>query len=232
MSAPELPAGFDGNGSGLGSSFPPLPPGRHRLPADFVAVYQRQRIVAALIETVKSRGPIAITVTDVVKTAGISRRTFYEHFSDVDECFDFTCDEAFDLFFEPFADAYAAPGPWAERLSAALAALLGALAKEPFLGELCLLHSQARQRDRRTHRKAVDAVAAALRGARAVTTSVLEPPQLGEELLAGGAVALIAARLAGGQSERLEDLAPRLAGLLRAPLELEAADWRTPALLS
>lgn len=236
MSATEPPADFGANGSGLdgdfGSSFPPLPPGRHCLPADFVVVYQRRRIVAALTEAVERRGPVAITVTDVVKAAGISRRTFYEHFGDLDECFDFTCDRAFDLFFDPFAAAYDVPGPWAERLGNALVALLAALAQEPFLGELCLIHSQARQRDRRTYRRAVDAVAAALRGARAVTTSVLEPPDLGEELLAGGAVALIAARLAGGQGEGLEELAPRLTGLLRAPLELEAAAWRTPALLT
>jgi len=232
MSAAEPPADFGANGSGLDSAFPSLPPGRHQLPADFVATYQRQRIVAALIGTVRDRGPVAITVTDVVKAAGISRRTFYEHFGDVDECFDFACDRAFEFFFDPFVAAYdTAAGPWAERLNGALAALLAALAKEPFLGELCLLHSQARQRDRRTYRRAVDAVAAVLRGARAVTTSVLEPPELGEELLAGGALALIVARLAGGEGEGLEDLAPRLTDLLRAPLELEAANWRVPALL-
>jgi AcrR family transcriptional regulator len=236
MSAAEPPSGFDADGFGLdanlGSSFPPLPPGRHRLPADFVASYQRQRIVAALVETVRISGPLSITVTDIVKAAGISRRTFYEHFADLDECFDSTCDQAFDLFFDPFAAAYAGPGLWAERLDSALRALLGALAAEPFLGELCLVHAPARQADRRTYRRAVETLTEALRGAREVTTFSQEPSPLGEELLAEGSVALIAARLTCGQGERLQELAPQLVRMLRAPLELEPADWGVSAFQS
>jgi AcrR family transcriptional regulator len=225
----EHPEG-DGGAGAPTSGFPPLPLGRRRLPADFVDSYQRQRMVAALIDTVDRCGPNSLTVAKIVKTAGVSRSTFYEHFRDCDDCFDFTCDEAFGVLFDPFGKAFAEPGPWAERLSAALAALLAALAKEPLLGELCLVHSPARQPDRRTYRRAVDVLAAALRGARPASAQDLPP--LGEELLARGAVALIAARLAAGEGEGLEELAPQLTHLLTAPLELEGTDWpNAPAIL-
>jgi AcrR family transcriptional regulator len=215
--------------SALGATFSRLPPGRHNLPPEFVRSYQRQRIIAAMIDTVDRCGPIALPVAHVVKAAGISRATFYQHFSSCDEAFDAACDEAFDYLFDPFCEAFAAPGPWVGRLNAALGALLAGLAKEPRLGKLCLIHSQARQNDRRTYRRAVDTVAEALRAARPATASAEELPLLGEELLAGGAIALIAARLGGEQGEGLEELGPQLTRLLAAPLELEATDWAAAA---
>jgi hypothetical protein len=145
--------------------------------------------------------------------------------------FDRACEEALDAVLAPFLRAYEAPGPWDQRLRAALTALLATLAERPQLGRLCLLDSQVRQPDRRTYRRAVAAVAAALRGARAFTATAQEPSPRGEELLAAGAVALIAAQLAAGPPEELLTLAPRLFDLLLAPLELEAASWPIPALL-
>lgn len=145
--------------------------------------------------------------------------------------FDQACEEALDAVLAPFASAYEAPGPWDQRLRAALSALLATLAEHPELGRLCLLESQARQPDRRTYRRAVDTVAAALRGARAFTATAQEPSPRGEELLAAGAVALIVAQLATGPPEELLALAPRLLDLLLPPLELEAASWPIPALL-
>jgi AcrR family transcriptional regulator len=209
------------------------PGSRHNLPQDFVRFYQRQRIIAAMIETVARCGPVALPVAQVVKTAGISRRTFYEHFSDCDECFDAACEEAFEYLFDPFRMAYAAPGPWAERLSAALTALLVALEAERRLGELCLVHSPARQSRCHTYRRAVDTLVDALHGAREERAPGRGPSPLGEELLAGGVVALIAARLAAGRSEGLAELAPQLAHLLTAPLELDGTDWPiAPAVLT
>lgn len=213
----------------LGATFPPLPPGRHNLPPEFVRSYQRQRIIAAMIDTVDHCGPIPLPVARVVKTAGVSRATFYQHFSSCDECFDSACDEAFDYLFDPFREAFDPPGPWVGRLHAALGALLAGLAKEPRLGELCLIHSQARQSDRRTYRRGVDTLAGALRAARPATPPAKELPFLGEELLAGGAIALIAARLEGEGGEGLEELGPQLTRLLAAPLELEMTGWASVA---
>src|SRR4051812_24329832 len=64
-----------------------LPRGPHRLARDEVVASQRGRMLDAIAETVALRGYGATTVADVVERAGVSRKTFYEHFRDKEECF-------------------------------------------------------------------------------------------------------------------------------------------------
>lgn len=45
------------------------------------------RLLQALAEVVADKGLGAVTVADVVRVAGVSKRTFYEHFADKDVCF-------------------------------------------------------------------------------------------------------------------------------------------------
>lgn len=48
---------------------------------------QRERLVAAMTEICARRGYAATTIADTIALAGVSRATFYEHFSDKDDCF-------------------------------------------------------------------------------------------------------------------------------------------------
>jgi AcrR family transcriptional regulator len=45
------------------------------------------RLLQALAEVVADKGLAAVTVADVVRVAGVSKRTFYEHFADKEGCF-------------------------------------------------------------------------------------------------------------------------------------------------
>lgn len=45
------------------------------------------RLLQALAEVVADKGLGAVTVADVVRVAGVSKRTFYEQFADKDVCF-------------------------------------------------------------------------------------------------------------------------------------------------
>jgi len=119
--------------------------------------------------------------------------------------------------------AWSVPRRRPERLGAALGALLGALAAQPRLAELCLLHSPVRQPDRRTYGRVVDAVAELLLDVRPPFAAPEAPRPAGEQLLARGAVGLIAARLREGGAD-LEELRPRLLALLLPALELDATD--------
>jgi AcrR family transcriptional regulator len=47
----------------------------------------RARIFEAMARVVAERGYATVTVSDVVKAARVSRRTFYEHFQDKEDCF-------------------------------------------------------------------------------------------------------------------------------------------------
>ena len=64
-----------------------LPRGPHRLAREEVLASQRGRMLAAIAEAVAEKGYAATTVADVVGRAGVSRKTFYEHFADKEECF-------------------------------------------------------------------------------------------------------------------------------------------------
>ena len=47
----------------------------------------RQRLLQGMASAVSTRGYAATTIADVVREAGVSRRTFYEHFVDKQACF-------------------------------------------------------------------------------------------------------------------------------------------------
>src|SRR3954447_1412450 len=85
----------------------PLPRGPHNLARDDVRASQRQRMLDAMAETVADKGYAGTTVGDVVAGAGVSRKTFYEHFRDKEECFL----AAFDSGVETLLGAIAAAQP-------------------------------------------------------------------------------------------------------------------------
>jgi AcrR family transcriptional regulator len=52
-----------------------------------VSASQRARMLEAVVRAVADQGYAPVTVADVVGLAGVSRRTFYEHFEDKQSCF-------------------------------------------------------------------------------------------------------------------------------------------------
>ena len=64
-----------------------LPRGTHGLDRSLVAASQRTRLLEAVGRAVADRGYAAATIDDIVRDAGVSKKTFYEHFSDKLDCF-------------------------------------------------------------------------------------------------------------------------------------------------
>ncbi len=64
-----------------------MPRGPHSLTREQVADNQRRRIIGAMIQAVGEQGYLATTVADVIASAGVSRKAFYEHFPNKQECF-------------------------------------------------------------------------------------------------------------------------------------------------
>ena len=110
-----------------------LPRGRHGLPRETVVESQRGRIIQSMIEAVAERGYQETRVADVVEGAGVARKTFYDYFDDKEACFLAAYDQASARLYEAAAEAFNAKPdtPWAERISAAMAALLEQLASWP-----------------------------------------------------------------------------------------------------
>jgi AcrR family transcriptional regulator len=64
-----------------------LPRGPHRLSREQVESHQRDRILAAVIATVGTKGYAATTIADISRVARVSRRTLYAQFANKEECF-------------------------------------------------------------------------------------------------------------------------------------------------
>src|SRR3954452_10779441 len=110
----------------------PLPRGPHNLARDDVLASQRVRMLEAMAEAVAVKGYAGTTVGDVVAGAGVSRKTFYEHFRDKEECFLSAFDSGVNALLGAIASAEPDEGDgWLERLRTRVRAYLVTLAARP-----------------------------------------------------------------------------------------------------
>jgi AcrR family transcriptional regulator len=128
-----------------------------------VADIQRARIVAAMVEVAAERGFGGATVARVVARSAVSRRTFYEFFSDREECFLAAFDDALARIARVLAPAYEQPSKWHEQIRAGLTALLQFLDDEPLMGRLVVVEAlgagpKALERRRRVLAQIITAV--------------------------------------------------------------------------
>src|SRR5262245_11563495 len=73
--------------------FPPVAGGLRGLAPDHVARNQKSRLEAAMVEAVARHGYAGTTLRELVRLAGVSKSTFYEHFESKQDCFLETFDE-------------------------------------------------------------------------------------------------------------------------------------------
>jgi AcrR family transcriptional regulator len=64
-----------------------LPRGPHKLTREQVTTSQRKRLISAMGELVGENGYAGATVAKVTARAGVSRKAFYQHFANRQECF-------------------------------------------------------------------------------------------------------------------------------------------------
>jgi AcrR family transcriptional regulator len=195
-----------------------MPPGRHNLPADFVAQNQRARLAFAISQLVARQGYPATSLNQIVRTAGVARHTFYEHFDSKEDLFltvfDGTAEEALRLTREAME---AEPGPWEEKVRAALAALLAHIARDPVLARVCLLESQSAGLEVLSHyERTMDKFAEILRAGRNGAGEGGEFPESLEDIAVGGVVWMLNKRLTE-DPEGIEDLLPRALEFVLTP---------------
>ncbi|MCW5649704.1 MAG: TetR/AcrR family transcriptional regulator [Ramlibacter sp.] len=107
--------------------------GRHPLTQEAVSASQRNRLLDAMGHIVAAKGFKAATVADVIALAGVSRRTFYEQFTDMEACFLAAYDRGMKSLFGAIRAALrdAEAMDWQGRTRVAIAAYLQALAAAP-----------------------------------------------------------------------------------------------------
>jgi AcrR family transcriptional regulator len=110
-----------------------LPRGRNRLSLRAVRASQRERLLRSVIAAVSELGYPAVTVSDVVRRARVSRAAFYAHFADKEECFLTATGEGRQLMFAGVvsaARALPADAPDEQMIRAAYRAFLAFLTDE------------------------------------------------------------------------------------------------------
>jgi AcrR family transcriptional regulator len=120
-----------------------LPRGTHGLDRDVVEASQRTRLLEAVGRAVAERGYAAATIDDVVRRAGVSKKTFYEHFADKQDCFLAAYEAAGEELLERVREAHAAHDDRLERTRAGIRAYLRWLAAEPALARVFLIEVAA-----------------------------------------------------------------------------------------
>jgi len=121
-----------------------LPRGTHGLDRSLVAASQRTRMLEAVGRAVADKGYAAATIDDIVRDAGVSKKTFYEHFSDKLDCFMAAYEAASDELLAHVRVAQdAADGESRARARAGIHAYLRWLAAEPALARVFLIEIAA-----------------------------------------------------------------------------------------
>ncbi|MET0557880.1 MAG: TetR/AcrR family transcriptional regulator [Solirubrobacterales bacterium] len=197
---------------------PRLPAGRHGLPREFIAQNQRERIITALVDTVAERGYSATTVANITKTAGVSRRTFYEHFADKEACFLAAYEMVADHIRDSMRVAAGAFEEWPQQVRAALATMLRFLAAEPELARIVMIEPVAAGGEiAGRHRESMQGFVEILKAGRPSHGGERPLPDATEATLVGGIVSLIVREINAGRSDKLEELLPDLIELTLAP---------------
>jgi AcrR family transcriptional regulator len=207
--------------AGRGAEDPPRGP---------LAATQRERILAATEQAVAEKGHGGATVEGIVKLAGVSTVTFYEHFADKEECLAAAFDRAVEETEAKLREAAPFELPWPEQMRRGLRALLAAIDADPVRARMCLVEAQMGGPATVARFEAVlDSAVAKLREGRSLTAAPL--PDSLEQATVGGLAWLLRQRLELGTGEGsggVEDLYPRLLEIALTPYlggaELAVAD--------
>ncbi|MGI5323446.1 TetR/AcrR family transcriptional regulator [Actinomadura nitritigenes] len=191
-----------------------IKPGRHGLSPETVAGIQRERLIDAFVQVVSERGFAHTTIGRVTEGAGVTKKTFYTHFTDLDDCFLAAYQRGMDILLRRMTEAYEAAPSWPDGIRAALRRMLAILAAEPRFARASLVEVNAAGPQVRQAR--IDNLAR-FRG-------FFEDPSLPSvpvaviDAIVGGIYSAIHVQMETGEAEELPSLLPALTYFVLLPL--------------
>jgi AcrR family transcriptional regulator len=188
-----------------------LPPGRHGFSRSFVALNQRNRILAAVARVADSKSYSDMTVEDLIVAAGVSRRTFYEQFDNKEMAFLAAYDEVVGRLLRKVEEAVAAERELSERVRAGISAFLEFVASDPAVARVCIVEVLAAGPEAVSRRrKAMRAFAEVMERTASVREESPVAPALTAETLVGGLHEVVYTRVLQGEARELPRLLPDL----------------------
>jgi AcrR family transcriptional regulator len=188
-----------------------LPPGRHGLSRSFVVHNQRERILSAVADVASAAGYAAMSVEDIIVVAGVSRRTFYDHFSNKEDAFLHAYDAVVAQLNEQVFKAWAARDTFVDRVRDGLAAFLDFVARDPAFADMCIVEALAAGPEALERRDGtLKAFAALFDRAASELIDQHQPSPLVSETIVGGIYQVVYARVLRGEVPGLPALLPDL----------------------
>ncbi|MGB7685819.1 MAG: TetR/AcrR family transcriptional regulator [Solirubrobacterales bacterium] len=198
-----------------------FPSGVRKLPSDLIRTLQRERLVAAMLNAAAELGYREANVQDVIERAGVSRPTFYEHFTNKEDCFLAAFDTStVRLRKKVAAAARKGGGVWRDRTRYGLEALLHFMAAEPDTARTLVVEARGASPDAALRRVALlDHFTGCLENQ--ASELLTDPPSnpVTASAIVGGIESLLYSRLCKGEIEEIEDLLPSLMYFVVLPYE-------------
>ena len=196
-------------------------PVRPALSREFVAGHKRRRIMDAIAELTAEQGYDATKIGDIVRRAGVARKTLYDNFEGKEEVFLSAFDTAVDEALERIeADCAEVEGGWEERVEAGLAAFLRYVAENPALARMCMIEALS------ATQTATERYEAAMQRFVDLTKQTVpqddQLPETIEETLVGGVAWIVYQQIRRQEAEQAEDLLPELSEFMLAPFKSAA----------
>jgi AcrR family transcriptional regulator len=186
----------------------------------YVSEVQRARVLGSAVQVIAEHGYGQMSVARVTARARVSRRTFYDLFSDREDCFLAAFEDAVAQITAVVAVAYGRDGVWRDRVRAALTALLEFLESEPAVCSLLVvdaLGAGPRVLERRA--QVLDALRGVVDQGRLQAGVRREIPPLTADGVVGAVFGVIHARVSepGRRGVRLLDLRNALMAIIVLP---------------
>ncbi len=215
-------AGPGGAGSsraaGSGGAGFALSSGGEGVPHPQVAEIQRSRLLAAAVRTVEELGYTRATVAHITRRARVSRRTFYELFSNREECLVAALESVVDSIRGEIAAAGLGDLGWRERVRGGLWVILSFFDREPVLARVCVVQALRGSQTVLERREEILAgLAAIVDEGRVESPRGVQCPPLTAEGLVGAGFALVYSRLLRGERAPLTSLLGDLMGMIVLP---------------
>jgi AcrR family transcriptional regulator len=173
----------------------------------------RGRVLEGMAIAIAQKGYGDTTIADIVREAGVSRRTFYEHFATKADCLVALCEAASHNALKVLRAAIAQPQGWEQRVEAALRAYFECMASNPVLMrtlfiEILHLGREGLAARRRVNQEIADYMLEVV-GRDRVT------PELAMAVV-GGIHELVLQAIEEDRVEQLAELTPTASALVRA----------------
>lgn len=211
-----MPPRVKGGTQERGSSKRPTPSVRPALPREFIALHKQRRIMDALAQLTAEQGYDATKISDIVRRAGVARKTLYDNFEGKEEvflaAFDAARDEVLRRVKEGGADA---DGNWQDQIEGGLAAFLGFIAEQPSVARMCMIEALSATTE--TTKRYEDALDAFVELTRKTLPRDERLPDTIAETLVGGVAWIVYQQIRRGDAEHAEDLLPELTEFIVAP---------------